>query len=162
MRIVKNNKKRGAMLYDNMGGCRLEALETCGQRPLRSSFECLRMTPVLSIVIVIFCLFLSANTLAQSSDTSHKDKNGVVVREAPFVSHPKPMIILDDKVFKGSLGQIDPNSIIDVKVLKGESATALYGAKAVNGVVIIRTKNYKNIDTTHRGKLLDSVVIRIK
>ena len=117
---------------------------------------------VLSILIVLFCLFLSASTLAQSSDTSHQDKNRVVVREAPSVSNPKPMIILDDKVFKGSLSEINPGNIMDIQVLKGKSATVLYGAKAVNGAIIIRTKKYKNIDTAHRTKLSDSVVIQIK
>jgi hypothetical protein len=30
--------------YSKSGSCHVEALETCGQRPLRSPFECLRVT----------------------------------------------------------------------------------------------------------------------
>jgi TonB-linked SusC/RagA family outer membrane protein len=38
------------------------------------------------------------------------------------------------------IADINPNDIESVEVLKGASAAALYGSKAANGVVIIRTK----------------------
>lgn len=38
------------------------------------------------------------------------------------------------------LDQIDPNSIETIEVLKGPSASALYGSDAANGVIIITTK----------------------
>ncbi|MFQ6606364.1 MAG: SusC/RagA family TonB-linked outer membrane protein [Fidelibacterota bacterium] len=38
------------------------------------------------------------------------------------------------------IGDINPNDIESIEVLKGASAAALYGAKASNGVIIIRTK----------------------
>ena len=39
------------------------------------------------------------------------------------------------------LDQIDPNSIETIEVLKGPSATAIYGSDAANGVVVITTKH---------------------
>ena len=39
------------------------------------------------------------------------------------------------------LDQIDPNSIETVEVLKGPSATAIYGSDAANGVIVITTKH---------------------
>ena len=36
---------------------------------------------------------------------------------------------------------IDPNNIADVSVLKGTAATALYGSRGANGVILITTKN---------------------
>ena len=39
------------------------------------------------------------------------------------------------------LDQIDPNSIETIEVLKGPSATAIYGADAANGVIVITTKH---------------------
>jgi TonB-dependent SusC/RagA subfamily outer membrane receptor len=39
------------------------------------------------------------------------------------------------------LDQIDPNSIATIEVLKGPSASALYGSDAANGVIIITTKH---------------------
>ena len=38
------------------------------------------------------------------------------------------------------IGDINPNDIESVEVLKGSSAAAMYGAKASNGVIIINTK----------------------
>ena len=38
------------------------------------------------------------------------------------------------------IGDINPNDIESIEVLKGASAAAIYGAKASNGVVIIKTK----------------------
>jgi len=39
---------------------------------------------------------------------------------------------------------IDPNDIETINILKGQAASALYGIRASNGVVIITTKNGKN------------------
>ena len=41
------------------------------------------------------------------------------------------------------IGDINPNDVESVEVLKGASAAAIYGAKASNGVVIINTKRGK-------------------
>lgn len=38
------------------------------------------------------------------------------------------------------IGDINPNDIENIEVLKGASAAAIYGAKASNGVIIIKTK----------------------
>ena len=38
------------------------------------------------------------------------------------------------------IGDINPNDVESIEVLKGASAAAIYGAKASNGVVIINTK----------------------
>ncbi len=54
---------------------------------------------------------------------------------------PEPLIIVDGvKMPKGSLSQIEPNTIKEVRVLKDGSATDKYGAEAANGVIEIITK----------------------
>ena len=45
------------------------------------------------------------------------------------------------------IGDINPNDVASIEVLKGASAAAIYGAKASNGVVIINTKRGKGGDT---------------
>lgn len=42
------------------------------------------------------------------------------------------------------IGDIDPNNIESMTVLKGAAASALYGSRASNGVIIITTKSAKN------------------
>ncbi|RAV98904.1 SusC/RagA family TonB-linked outer membrane protein [Pseudochryseolinea flava] len=54
-----------------------------------------------------------------------------------------PLIVLDGIPFAGSMNDIDPNSIKSVDILKDASATAIYGSRGANGVLLI---------TTHQGQ----------
>ncbi|UZR93116.1 SusC/RagA family TonB-linked outer membrane protein [Chondrinema litorale] len=47
----------------------------------------------------------------------------------------------DNQQYGGGLSEIDPNNIADISVLKGPNAAALYGSRAANGVILIKTKN---------------------
>lgn len=51
-----------------------------------------------------------------------------------------PLIVLDGTPFPGNLGDIDPNTIKSIDILKDASATAIYGSRGSNGVIIITTK----------------------
>lgn len=53
-----------------------------------------------------------------------------------------PLFIVDGKEAK-SIQNINPNDIENVNVLKGESATKIYGEKGKNGVVIVTLKGGK-------------------
>lgn len=50
-----------------------------------------------------------------------------------------PLIVLDGIPFPGSIGDINPNDIKSVDVLKDASATAIYGSRGANGVILIST-----------------------
>jgi Ca-activated chloride channel family protein len=53
----------------------------------------------------------------------------------------QPLIIVNGVPQNGNiLSKIDPKSIESVQVLKDASATALYGSRAANGVVVVTTK----------------------
>jgi len=52
----------------------------------------------------------------------------------------KPLIVVDGKISTIDINTIDPNTIERVEVLKDQSATAVYGDKGKDGVVIITTK----------------------
>ncbi|UQB69766.1 VWA domain-containing protein [Epilithonimonas zeae] len=54
----------------------------------------------------------------------------------------EPLYIVDGKEESSKiLTVLNPNSIESMQILKKEAATSLYGSKALNGVVIIKTKN---------------------
>lgn len=53
------------------------------------------------------------------------------------------LIVLDGIIYNSSLSSINPNDIASVDVLKDASATAVYGAQAANGVLLITTKRGK-------------------
>lgn len=50
------------------------------------------------------------------------------------------LIILDGVFFTGDLSSLNPNDIESIDILKDASATAVYGAQAANGVLLITTK----------------------
>ncbi|MXN92604.1 SusC/RagA family TonB-linked outer membrane protein [Flavobacterium sp. Sd200] len=51
-----------------------------------------------------------------------------------------PLIILDGAMYTGSITAINPTDIESIDVLKDASSTAVYGAQAANGVILITTK----------------------
>ncbi|HMP86407.1 MAG TPA: SusC/RagA family TonB-linked outer membrane protein, partial [Lacibacter sp.] len=59
-----------------------------------------------------------------------------------------PLYIIDGVQVENALNVISPQDIESVDVLKDASATAIYGARGANGVVIITTKGGKNQKTT--------------
>lgn len=59
-----------------------------------------------------------------------------------------PLFIIDGVQVENALNVISPQDIETVDVLKDASATAIYGARGANGVVIITTKGGKNQKTT--------------
>ncbi|MDE3237178.1 MAG: TonB-dependent receptor [Bacteroidota bacterium] len=50
-----------------------------------------------------------------------------------------PLVVLDGIPFSGSLSDIDPNDIKSIDVLKDASATAIYGSRGANGVILVTT-----------------------
>ncbi len=52
----------------------------------------------------------------------------------------QPLVIVDGNI-RDSLSDINPNDIADMQILKDAGATALYGARAGNGVILVTTKS---------------------
>ena len=50
-----------------------------------------------------------------------------------------PLIVLDGIPFPGSIGDIDMNDVKSIDILKDASATAIYGSRGANGVILITT-----------------------
>ena len=64
-----------------------------------------------------------------------------------------PLIVVDGMAYGGSLNDITSENIANLDVLKDASATAIYGSRGANGVIIITTKhglNQKAV-TTYSG-----------
>jgi TonB-linked SusC/RagA family outer membrane protein len=60
-----------------------------------------------------------------------------------------PLVVLDGVPFAGSIGDINPVDIKSVDVLKDASATAIYGSRGANGVILITSnKGRKNQKAT--------------
>lgn len=55
-----------------------------------------------------------------------------------------PLIILDGIPFDGSMTDINPDDVSSIDILKDASATAIYGSRGANGVILISTKKGKS------------------
>ena len=51
-----------------------------------------------------------------------------------------PLVVLDGIPYEGSIGDIDPNIVESLTVLKDASSVAIYGSRGSNGVILIQTK----------------------
>lgn len=70
---------------------------------------------------------------------------GVIVRGFGSINASNnPLYVVDGIPFNGDLNSINPNDIESLTVLKDASASALYGSRAANGVIMITTKSGKN------------------
>ncbi|MHA6249043.1 SusC/RagA family TonB-linked outer membrane protein [Pontibacter sp. CAU 1760] len=54
-----------------------------------------------------------------------------------------PLVVLDGIPFPGAISDINPNDIKSIDILKDASATAIYGSRGANGVVLVTTKTGK-------------------
>jgi TonB-linked SusC/RagA family outer membrane protein len=84
----------------------------------------------------------------------------VVIRGYNSLSGSSPLYVVDGSPIGNSsssgtgntrsydagngIGDIDPNNIENITILKGAAASALYGSRASNGVILITTKSAKN------------------
>ncbi|UMQ43472.1 von Willebrand factor type A domain-containing protein [Chryseobacterium sp. Y16C] len=60
---------------------------------------------------------------------------------ASLNGNTQPLYMINGKVSNAkAFGKLNPNTIESVNVLRGPSATAIYGSKASNGVIVITTK----------------------
>ncbi|MEJ8841410.1 TonB-dependent receptor [Lacibacter sp. H375] len=64
-----------------------------------------------------------------------------------------PLIVVDGMVYGGSVNDINPDNIASLDILKDASATAIYGSRGSNGVIIITTKRgtSQKATTTYNG-----------
>ncbi|WP_460667175.1 SusC/RagA family TonB-linked outer membrane protein [Larkinella knui] len=78
----------------------------------------------------------------QFTDNGRPGQGGsILVRGQRSISASNnPLIVLDGIFFEGNLSDINPGDIESMEVLKDASATAIYGARAANGVILITSK----------------------
>ncbi len=136
-----------------VGGVKLDPAVKLGSYSVvsKSNFE---STPVASVDEV-----LNGRVAGLTFSTSGGDpgaSNMITIRGVgSLIGTPNPLYVIDGVIVgKGSdssqvmeswnpLASIDPNTIEKVAVLKDASATALYGARGANGVIVITTKRGK-------------------
>ncbi len=98
----------------------------------------LKQTPVANISNALVGR-VTGLTAIQSSGEPGYDAATIFVRgKATFTGSTTPLVLVDG--VERSFGDIDANEIESVSILKDASATAVYGVRGANGVVLVTTK----------------------
>ena len=78
-------------------------------------------------------------TVQQQSGKPGGDASSIRIRGISSISAgSEPLVIVDGVV--STLDNIDPNAIESINILKDAASTAIYGSRASNGVILVRTK----------------------
>ncbi len=54
-----------------------------------------------------------------------------------------PLLVVDGVIFNGSFSDLNPDDIAAIDILRDASASAVYGSRAANGVILVTTKRGK-------------------
>ncbi len=74
----------------------------------------------------------------QYSGAPGADDPTIYIRGQASLNGSSPLVLVDG--VERSFTQIDPNEVADITVLKDASATAVYGVRGANGVILVTTK----------------------
>lgn len=77
-------------------------------------------------------------TIVQNNGQPGYDSGSLRVRGIGTLGNAEAMVVVDG--IESSLNNIDPNDIENITVLKDAAASAIYGVRAANGVILVTTK----------------------
>ncbi|WP_299234705.1 TonB-dependent receptor [uncultured Bacteroides sp.] len=84
---------------------------------------------------------LSGVMTMQTSGQPGKNDAEIIIRGISSWNGSKPLVLVDG--IERDFTDLDPNEIETISVLKDASATAVFGARGANGVIIVTTKEGK-------------------
>ncbi len=76
----------------------------------------------------------------QYSGMPGADDPVIRVRGVATMNGSEPLVLVDGIERKSGFTQIDPNEVESISILKDASATAVFGVRGANGVIIVTTK----------------------
>lgn len=74
----------------------------------------------------------------QNSGEPGQDGANIQIRGIGTLNNASPLILVDG--IEAPIGNVDPNDIESITVLKDAASAAIYGSRAANGVVLVTTK----------------------
>lgn len=81
-----------------------------------------------------------SGVVIQTTDASPNAQTNIRIRGANSINGGNDPLIIIDGMQGGSLTTLNPGDVASVEVLKDASATAIYGARGANGVILVTTK----------------------
>jgi len=78
-------------------------------------------------------------TVMQSSGQPGRDNVNLYLRGMGTLNDASPLILIDG-IPRDNIDKLDPNEVESISILKDASATAVFGVRGANGVIIITTR----------------------
>lgn len=100
--------------------------------------EELTQSPVANISSALAGRLPGLITIQNSGEPGADNTNIWIRGQATYSGSTTPLIMVDG--IERGMNDIDPNEISDITILKDASATAVYGIRGANGVVLVTTK----------------------
>ena len=76
--------------------------------------------------------------VSQNSGQAGQDEISIRVRGVGTLNNATPLVIIDG--IEGDINLVNPNDIESISVLKDAASGAIYGSRAANGVIVVKTK----------------------
>lgn len=118
---------------------------TVARRDLTGSVSKVDMDDVLKSSVTNFDQALAgrvAGVVVSTSDGELGEEADIVIRGSNSLTQSSaPLFVIDGFPSEGSMaGSLDAGDIESIDILKDASATAIYGARGANGVIVVTTK----------------------
>lgn len=84
---------------------------------------------------------MSGVQVTQTSGRPGHPNTSILIRGLGTMNNSSPLVLIDG--LEGNLSDVNPNDIANISVLKDAAASAIYGARAANGVILVTTKKGK-------------------
>ncbi len=101
--------------------------------------DALKSTPSGNVSDALQGRMAGVSVLSGSGDPSQD--NTIRVRGVNSITAETGPLVVVDGFIGGSLQNLNPSDIASIEVLKDASATAVYGSRGANGVILVTTKN---------------------
>ncbi len=80
-------------------------------------------------------------TITVNASSAEGSSNTMLIRgKNSITASNNPLIILDGIPYSGSLSELNPRDIESIEILKDASASAIYGSRGSNGVILVSSK----------------------
>ena len=88
-------------------------------------------------------------TVTQNQAGAASSESIIIRGRNSILASNSPLIIVDRIPYNGQLRDINVNDIESIEVLRDASATAIYGSRGSNGVILITTKRWNKRQNNH-------------
>ena len=85
--------------------------------------------------------------ISSSGDPASNGSSIVIRGIGSMSASSTPLYVVDGMPYDGTISDINPNDVESISVLKDAAASAIYGARGANGVVLITTKRANSNST---------------